>query len=111
MQLFKIGTYNSDQSENFGVFCWINFCWDEALCVTVCMDGEKQTKTNIIENRIFSANLINEPILPLAKILAYSKTDEKDKLLKATNVSRGDVLNTPILEDSSFVMTRSKKDN
>jgi flavin reductase (DIM6/NTAB) family NADH-FMN oxidoreductase RutF len=43
MQLFIFGTYKEDGEANLGLFCWLNFCWDDELSVMACIDGNKLT--------------------------------------------------------------------
>ncbi len=39
---FTYGTYKEDGTPNFGLFCWLSYCWDGELCVTACIGGEVQ---------------------------------------------------------------------
>lgn len=102
MQLFLVGTYDENKEANFGMFCWLNFCWDEELCATVCMDGEKATKTHIKENSIFSACLVTSETLEIANKLASTKGDEKKELISKLPIEKGSVLDVPILSDSPY---------
>lgn len=100
MQLFLIGTYKEDGQPNLGVFCWINFCWDEELSVTVCMDGNKLTKDRIKETGVFSANLVTETLLPYVDYLGTLKEYDTNKRVNEIKLKQGEVFNVPVLQDS-----------
>lgn len=102
MQLFLYGTYNDDGTPNFGLFCWINFCWDNELHVMTCLDGKKQTKDNIRENGVFSANLVTESMLPIADYLGHKNSYIKDRMPLDIETIPGSVLQVPIVKDSPW---------
>lgn len=98
MQLFLIGTWDERGTPNFGMFCWLNFCWDGELSVTVCMDGQKATKDHIKQSGVFSACLVTEELLPMADRLACAKGAEKQRLISAMNLEEN--RDVPIWADS-----------
>lgn len=98
MTLFIFGTYKEDKTENFGLFCWMNFCWDDGLKIMVCMDGEKTTKDILKKKKVFSANIVTEKLLPLADYLGHKKDSIKDSCSLVT--SHGKVLDVPVLDES-----------
>lgn len=100
MQLFLIGTQDEAGAVNFGMFCWLNFCWDEELSVTICMDGNKATKDHIKQAGMLSACLVTEELLPLADRLACTKGEDKRRLLDTLPTERGSVLDVPVLSGS-----------
>lgn len=101
MQLFIIGTIGNDFVPNLGVFSWINFCWDEELSIILCLDGEKLTKKRILENKIFSLNMVTEEMLPYINKLIKEKGN---KLIYEKNLlEQGKVLNVPILKNSPLI--------
>lgn len=100
MQLFLLGTSDTQGKVNLGIFCWLNFCWDDELCVTLCMDGQKATKDHIEQSGIFSACLVTEDILSLADRIACTKGDAKEQLIGSLPVGRGAKLDVPTLESS-----------
>lgn len=100
MQLFLIGTQDEAGAVNFGMFCWLNFCWDEELSVTICMDGSKATKDHIKQTGMLSACLMTEELLPLANRLACTKGEDKRRLLDTLPTERGSVLDVPVLSES-----------
>lgn len=109
MQLFLVGTYDKEHKANFGMFCWLNFCWDEELCMTFCMDGEKATKTQVKEQGTFSVCLVTEDILPIANSVAAKKGADKTQYLQSITIERGTVLDVPILSDSPYCYELSVK--
>ncbi len=109
MQLFLVGTYDRDHQVNMGMFCWLSFCWDEELCITVCMDGEKATKDNIKETGMFSACLVTEGLLPVANKIAASSGGRKQEILEEAAVHPGLALDVPVLSDSPYCYELSVK--
>lgn len=109
--LFIYGTYNEDQSADFGLFCWFSYVWDETLGVMACIGGEKLTKDNIRRNKVFSANLVNEPLLPLADFYGNVSGYHEQKMKNLPKIQKGQVLDVPILSDSpvSFELEVTKE--
>ena len=101
--LFLYGTYKEDGAPNFGLFCWFSYCWDSKLSVMACIGGNKLTKDRIREGKIFSANLVTEPLLPLADYLGNTKGYKKGKMDIPVETESGAVLNVPVLRDSPWV--------
>ena len=100
MPLFIFGTYTEEKKPNFGLFCWMNFCWDGELSVMVCLDGEKLTKDCIKRTKVFSANLVTESMLPLADYLGHTKGYDPEKAPGEITVVQGQVLDVPVFEKS-----------
>jgi len=101
--LFLYGTYKEDGSPNFGLFCWFSYCWNADLGVMACIGDKKLTKDIIKKDKIFSANLVTEKILPLADYLGNKEGYNADKMNIPIEVERGEVLNVPILKDSPWI--------
>lgn len=98
--LFLYGTYKEDGKPNFGLFCWFSYCWDSGLGVMACIGGDKLTKDRIHANGVFSANLVTEPILPLADYFGNTEGYSADKMNIPIETSKGAVLDVPILDSS-----------
>lgn len=99
--LFIYGTYKEDGTPDFGLFCWISYCWDKELGVMACIEGKKLTKDRIQKTKCFSANLVTEALLPLADY--YGSTDgykENKFQLHPAEIEKGHMLNVPILSQS-----------
>jgi len=101
--LFLYGTYKEDGTPNFGLFCWFSYCWDKEMGVMACIGGEKLTKDIIRRDKVFSANLVTEPLLPLADYLGSNSGYEAEKMDISIEVERGEILNVPILKASPWV--------
>ena len=80
LTLFLYGTYQEDKTPNFGLFSWLNYCYDRETGVIACIVGEKLTKDRIHANRVFSANVITEELLPLADYCGNTSGYQKNKL-------------------------------
>lgn len=102
MQLFIIGTTKNDFTSNLGIFSWVNFCWDEELSISLCLDGNKLTKERIISNKIFSLNMVTEEMLPYIEEL-IKISDDKKLISEKILLGRGEILDVPILENSPLV--------
>ena len=101
--LFLYGTYKENGSPNFGMFCWFNYCFDSELTIMACIGGNKLTKDRIRENKIFSANLVTEPLLPLADYLGTTVGYTKEKMEIPVETEQGAVLKVPVLKNSPWI--------
>ena len=101
--LFLYGTYKEDGTPNFGLFCWFSYCYDAELGVMACIGEEKLTKDRIRAAKVFSANLVTEPMLPLADYLGNNAGYTPGKMDIPIEVERGAVLDVPVLKDSPWV--------
>lgn len=110
MQLFIAGTYDLYGKPDFGLFCWINYCWDEELSLLVCMDGDKQSKSNIVERKCFSLNLVTKSMFPLVKKLVNKREKGKDDLLNTISYKDGENLLVPVLNETPFQYELQVKD-
>lgn len=100
--LFLYGTYKEDGTPNFGLFCWFSYCFDKELQVMACIGESKLTKDRIFQTGVFSANLVTEPLLPLADYYGHKKGYDADKMTLCPKTIKGDALNVPILVDSPW---------
>ena len=98
--LFLYGTYDEEGEPNFGLFCWASYIWDHELGFMTCLGGDKLTKDRILANRVFSANLVTEKLLPLADFLGNTEGRNGGKKGLEIKTERGKVLDVPILCDS-----------
>lgn len=76
---------------------------DGELGVMACIGGEKLTKDRIRENKVFSANLVSESLLPLADYLGNTDGYMKGKMDIPVEIEQGAVLNVPIIKNSPWV--------
>ncbi|MBE0600663.1 MAG: flavin reductase family protein [Firmicutes bacterium] len=98
--MFLFGTRKEDGSPNFGLFCWFSYCWNGGLGVMAAIGGSKLTKDRIRETGVFSANLVTEPMIPLADYLGSTSGYEKGKMDLPVAIMQGAVLDVPVLTDS-----------
>ena len=98
--LFLYGTYDENGKADFGLFCWFSYTWEHELGVMASIGGSKLTKDNIHRQKVFSANLVTEEMLPLADYLGNipGHSPEKEKLEIKTE--KGRVLPVPVLTAS-----------
>ena len=101
--LFLYGTYKEDGTPNFGLFCWFSYCWDSELAVMACIGGRKLTKARIRAEKVFSASLVPEPLLPLADYLGNTKGYNQEKMDIPIEIERGEVLPVPVLKNSPWI--------
>ena len=100
---YTYGTYKEDGTPNFGLFCWFGFCWDGELSIMACIGGEKLTKDRIRATGRFSANLVTEELLPLANYFGNKSGYDPNKMQVDAVISKGRVLDIPILEKSPWI--------
>ena len=98
--LFIYGTYNEDGKPNFGLFCWFSYIWDGEMGVMACIGNEKLTKENIHKQKVFSANLVTEAILPLADYFGNVNGYDPEKMSIDIDIEEGRVLKVPVLTAS-----------
>jgi flavin reductase (DIM6/NTAB) family NADH-FMN oxidoreductase RutF len=101
--LYLYGTYKEDNKPNFGLFGWFSFCWDVEIGVMACIGNKKLTKDRIKANKIFSANLVTEELLPIADYFGNKEGYSKDKMNVDVEIEKGHILDVPILTKSPFI--------
>lgn len=101
--VFMYGTNKEDGTPNFGTFTWFSYCWDSELCVMASIGGGKLTIDRIRATKIFSANLVTKPLLPLADYLGNNPGYTSGKMNTPIEIERGAVLDVPVLKDSPWV--------
>ena len=102
---FLIGTNNEDGSANFAPITWVSVTHEsgDGYLLVVSMFGTKQTKRNVLRTGRFSANLVSRDMLGLMDYFGsrHGADGRKDGI--ACGVSRGQVLDVPVLDDSRWV--------
>lgn len=102
---FIIGTYNEDGTANFAPITWVSVTHEagDGYLMVISMFGTKRTKINVLRTGIFSANLVSTDMLPLMDYFGsrHAKDGKKDGM--AYGVSRGEVLDVPVLDQSRWV--------
>lgn len=103
--LYLYGNYEEAGTPHFGMFCWFGWCWlgegEGRLGVMACIGEEKATKDLIRKTGMFSANLVNEKLLPLADYYGCTSGRENPgKMRRLPTVERGQALNVPTIAES-----------
>ena len=102
---FIIGTSNEDGSANFAPITWVSVTHEEGdgYLLVISMFGSKMTKLNVLRTGIFSANLVSTDMLPLMDYFGsrHAMDGKKDGI--SYTVSRGEVLDVPVLDESRWV--------
>ena len=101
--LFCYGTYRADGAPNFGLFCWFSYGWTDQMCVMACIGENKLTLDRILEKKVFSANLVTEPLLPLADYFGSHSGYDDGKMRVDFAWEKGQALDVPVLSGSPVV--------
>ena len=101
--MYIIGTNNEDGSPDFCIITWLGFSADDGPCVMMTIGGTKLTKTNILREGRFSANMITEDIIWLADYFGSTRGEDGAKNAVAYTVERGRKVDVPIIGESGWV--------
>lgn len=101
--MFIIGTTNEDGTANFCIITWIGFTYDTTPHLMMTIGDTKLTKTNILRDKCFSANLISEDIIWLADYFGCSKGEEGIKDKMEYSFTWGEKVHVPVLDQSHWV--------
>ena len=72
---------------------------DDSLGEMACIGGDKLTKNRIRANRVFSANLVTQDLLPLADYYGTKNKYNFKKVEVIFKITQGTVLDIPVLAD------------
>ena len=102
---FIIGTNNEDGSVNFAPITWVSVTHEEGngYLLVISMSGSKMTRRNVLRTGIFSANLVSTDMLPLMDYFGSRHASDGRKDGVSFAVSRGEVLDVPVLDESRWV--------
>ncbi len=101
--MYIIGTKNEDGSPNFSVITWLGFTCDPMPCLMMSIGGSKRTKTNILRDGTFSANMVTEDNLWLADYFGCSKGELKQKNDVLYHWQMGRAVAVPTLSECHWV--------
>jgi len=101
--LFLYGTYKEDNTPNFGLFGWFSYYWDKETGVMACIGNNKLTKDRVQKNKVFSANLVTEEILPIADYFGIKSGYDSDKMNVEIETEKGQILDVPVFTKSPLV--------
>ncbi len=97
--MYIIGTKNEDGTPNFCIITWINFSFDKTSHLMMTVGGTKLTKTNILREKKFSANMITEDNLWLADYFGNTNGEEGKKDAVSYSYQWGKNVDVPILDE------------
>ena len=102
---FIIGTVNEDGTDNFAPITWVSVTHEEGdkYLLVISMSGTKTTKMNVLRTGLLSVNLVNRQRLPLMDYFGTHKAKDGAKTGMKYDVSRGKILDIPVLDDSPWV--------
>ena len=101
--MYIIGTKNENGTPNFCIITWIGFSFDKTPHLMMTIGGSKLTKTNILQNKKFSAHMITEDTLWLADYFGTTNGEEETKNKVPFHVQWGAHLDVPILDECHWV--------
>lgn len=101
--MYMIGTKNEDGTPNFCIITWLGFSFDRTPHLMMSMGGSKRTKTNILREGKFSANMITEDNLWLADYFGCTSGDKGVKNDIPYTYSWGEKIEVPVLDESHWV--------
>lgn len=101
--MYMIGTKNEDGSPNFCIITWVGFSFDKTPHLMMTIGGSKRTKTNILREKAFSANLITEDNLWLADYFGCTKGETSAKRDIQWEWSRGRAVDVPVPDKCHWV--------
>ena len=101
---YLIGTYKDDHIPNFALITLVTGCSVNPPTILFATRGHNITHQLIDKNRVFSANMVNEALLPFADFCGLHSGKQQDKLAGWDVTSEsGKVLDVPVLDTSPFV--------
>ena len=102
---FVIGTNNEDGTHNFAPITWVSITneKDNDYLLIISMAGTKTTKQNVIRTGLLSVNLVSTDMLELMDYFGTHRAKDGKKDGIPYEVSRGEVVDVPILDASRWV--------
>lgn len=102
---FIIGTYDENGNADFAPITWLSVTCAEGehYLLVISMWGTKKTKQNVKKTGKLSANLVSIDMLPLVDYFGSTTAHEGIKNAKNYNISEGEVVKVPTLDDSKWV--------
>ena len=97
--MYIIGTKNEDGTPNFCIITWLGFSFDGSPHIMMTVGGSKLTKTNILREKKFSANMITEDTLWLADYFGNTSGEDGQKCALRYDYQWGKVVDVPIIEE------------
>lgn len=96
--MYIIGTKNEDGSPNFCIITWLGFSFDGSPHIMMTVGGTKLTKTNLLREKLFSANMITEDTLWLADYFGNTDGEKGQKNALEYGYKWGEAVDAPIID-------------
>ena len=96
--MYIVGTKNEDGTPNFCIITWLGFSFDKGPHLMMTVSGIKLTKTNILREKKFSANMITEDNLWLADYFGNTNGEEGQKTAVSYDYQWGEFVDVPIID-------------
>lgn len=100
--MYIIGTKNEDGTPNFCIITWLGFSYDKGPNLMMTVGGTKLTKTNILREKKFSANMITEDNLWLADYFGNTNGEDGNKDALPYGFKWGELVDVPIIDESHW---------
>lgn len=97
--MYIIGTKNEDGTPNFCIITWLGFSFDNGPNLMMTVGGTKLTKTNILREGKFSANMITEDNLWLADYFGNTNGQGGSKNAVPYTYQWGNIVDVPIIDE------------
>jgi flavin reductase (DIM6/NTAB) family NADH-FMN oxidoreductase RutF len=101
--MYIIGTKNENGTPDFCIITWLGFTYDQTPHIMMTIGGSKQTKTNILRDKKFSANMITEDNLWLADYFGNTRGENKVKNQISYTCKWGNSVDVPIIDECPWV--------
>lgn len=101
--MYMIGTNNEDGTPNFCIITWLGFSADGGPCLMMTIGGSKLTKTNILREGCFSANMITDDNLWLADYFGTTRGENGPKRDVPYTVELGRKVDVPVIGESHWI--------
>jgi len=97
--MYIIGTKNEDETPNFCIITWLGFSYDGSPHLMMTVGGSKLTKTNILRESKFSANMITEDNLWLADYFGNTNGEDGIKNKLPYSYQWGESVDVPVIDE------------
>jgi len=101
-QVFLIGTYNEDGSENFSPISWVSYTYGQPSCLILSMNGEKQTKKNFERTGQLSATVVTPELMRFMEVCGSKMHKERYYDKEKPQIMKGKLLNVPLIAGSKW---------
>ncbi len=97
--MYIIGSKNENGTPNFCIITWLGFSFDKTPHLMMTIGGSKLTKTNILREKKFSANMITEDNLWIADYFGTTTGEAKEKNDLPYGYKWGEYVEVPVINE------------